>query len=161
MSLQLTLTTQQQQIQMQIQHHQQLQQSSMHSFHHLSSDILLKHNGGLVTPPSPRFQSPDSGRYRRRGRRSSGSRGGSSSGERAATESVVKSSDEYLTRMRTKPSLVRTSKERRRLLIETTTWIWMKQEAWWIRRVVRTEKAKIEEDADPCASISVDLILIL
>ena len=87
-SLQSTLTTQQQQIQVQLQHHQQLQQSSMHSFHHIGNGDILKHNGGLVTPPSPRSQSSDSGRYRRRRRRSSGSRGRSSSGERAATGSV-------------------------------------------------------------------------
>ncbi|KAJ3493236.1 hypothetical protein NLJ89_g11067 [Agrocybe chaxingu] len=60
--------------------------------HHLSmaNGDVLKHNGGLVTPPSPRSQSSDSaGRYgrRRRGRKSSGSRGRSSSRGRASSGS--------------------------------------------------------------------------
>jgi hypothetical protein len=46
-----------------------------HPFLHLNSDAL-KHNGSLVTPPSPRSQSSDSGRYRGRRRRSSGSGSG-------------------------------------------------------------------------------------
>jgi len=79
-SLQSTLVSQQQQMQAHI--HQQQQQllalnntSQMlsHPFLHLNGDAV-KHNGGLVTPPSPRSQSSDSGRYRRRRRRSSGSR---------------------------------------------------------------------------------------
>jgi len=58
--LQSTLTTQQQQIQVQLQHHQQLRQSSMHSLYHLSDDkILLKNNGRLVTLPSPRARIPE------------------------------------------------------------------------------------------------------
>ncbi|CAA7269362.1 unnamed protein product [Cyclocybe aegerita] len=60
--------------------------------HHLSmaNGDVLKHNGGLVTPPSPRSQSSDSaGRYgrRRRSRKSSGSRGRSSSRGRASSGS--------------------------------------------------------------------------
>lgn len=55
---------------------------SLGSFPHHES---VEHIGGLVTPPSPRSQSSDSGRYRR----SSGTkaRGRSGSGERAGSES--------------------------------------------------------------------------
>jgi chromosome segregation ATPase len=80
--LQTTLSSQQQQIQAQVQQQQQ-QLSALnnmthvlpHLFLHLNSDAL-KHNGSLVTPPSPRSQSSDSGRYRGRRRRSSGSGSG-------------------------------------------------------------------------------------
>jgi len=79
-SLQSTLVSQQQQMQAHI--HQQEQQllalnntSQMlsHPFLHLNGDAV-KHKGGLVTPPSLRSQGSDSGRYRRRRRRSSGLR---------------------------------------------------------------------------------------
>jgi len=59
----------------------QLSQHLHQPIHHhtLLNGDALKHNGGLVTPPSPRSQSSDSVRYRRRRRRSSGSRGRSRS----------------------------------------------------------------------------------
>ena len=104
-SLQTTLSSQQQQIQAQVQQQQQ-QLSSLnntthvlsHPFLHLNGDAL-KHNGGLVTPPSPRSQSSDSERYRRRRRRSSGSRSGrfrarSLSGERVRIEGGDYDADE-------------------------------------------------------------------
>jgi hypothetical protein len=70
-SLQTTLLSQQQQFQAQFQQQQQ-QISALNISHTLSHPFLhrngdaIKHYGGLVTPPSPRSQSSDSGRYRRR-----------------------------------------------------------------------------------------------
>ena len=105
-SLQSTLVSQQQQMQAQIQQQQQqllalnnTSQMPSHPFLHLNGDAV-KHNGGLVTPPSPRSQSSDSGRYRRRRRRSSGSRAGvrtrSSSEERPTNKSGEQDSEEVL-----------------------------------------------------------------
>ena len=71
-----------------------------HPFLHLNGDAV-KHNGCLVTPPSPRSQSSDSGRYRRRRRRSSGSRASgvrirSSSREWPTNKSGEQDSEEVL-----------------------------------------------------------------
>jgi len=106
-SLQSTLVGQQQQMQVQIQQQQQqllalnnTSQMLSHPFLHLNGDAV-KHNGGLVTPPSPRSQSSDSGRYRRRRRRSSGSRASgvkirSSSRERPTNKCGDQDSEEIL-----------------------------------------------------------------
>ncbi|KAF8956899.1 hypothetical protein BDZ97DRAFT_1925063 [Flammula alnicola] len=85
-TLQTTLASQQQQIQVQLQQHIQQHSALIHG---LGNGDAIKPNGGLVTPPSPRSQSSDSGRYRRRRRRS-----GAGSRARAASRGSSGSREE-------------------------------------------------------------------